>query len=207
MLPSSLRLRVLCLLLGVSIVLPIGTADLVDGPIHVPDPVADALPRPRPELPTVDIPTEWRCTNWSSLTNGQGSCVHASCVMLLRWMELHELAEWWRQSYSGGEYSDRMHQKLTAAGIQFAATTNGDIAFLEWAVRTRRGACITINNAAHMVCLVHLDESRVGILDNNHTDRIDWHRRAEFLQAWQSSPAPWAFTLVYNPPPASPWKR
>jgi hypothetical protein len=150
------------------------------------------------EIPTVDLPRELRERNW-----GGGSCVHASTVHLLRWQGHHELADWWRANYSGGEYAERLNRRMNAAGLKYAFTVDGDTAFLEWALRTRRGAGITYW-PSHAVNLVHLDNEWAGLLDNNRIDQIIWIPRAEFLRRWRGYGG-WAWSLVYNPPPPKPW--
>jgi hypothetical protein len=148
--------------------------------------------------PVVDLPPAWRTSNW-----GGGSCVHASTVHLLHWQGQHELAAWWREAYSGGEYASRLHARLAAAGLRYAYTVDGDEAFLEWALRTRRGAGITYF-PNHAVNLVHLDAERAGLLDNNRVEQIVWIPRAEFLARWKAYGG-WAWTLVYDPPPPVPY--
>ncbi len=155
------------------------------------------------EIPIVDIPPEWRIRNWSLF--GEGSCVHASLYMLFRWQGRHELAQWWRTNHHSGEIPSRLEQKLNAAGVTWAATTNGDIDFLEWACRTRRGCGVTVQGGAHMVCLVHLDDTWAGLLDNNDPSRIRWRTRQSFLSEWKNSGWQWAVTPIYEPPPRVPW--
>lgn len=159
---------------------------------------AASLPRATKVAPVVDLPPELRTTNW-----GGGSCVHASTVHLLQWQGHHELAKWWRETYSGGEYSTRLHERLNQAQLQYAYTVEGDVAFLEWALRTRRGAGITYF-PNHAVNLVHLDQERAGLLDNNRVEQIIWIDRQEFLSRWRAYGG-WAWTLVYNPPPPLPF--
>lgn len=160
--------------------------------------VEGALPTGTSTAPVVDLPPSLRTSNW-----GGGSCVHASTVHLLHWQGLHELAEWWRQTYSGGEYSTRLHSRMEAARLRYAYTTSGDVAFLEWALRTRRGAGITYF-PNHAVNLVHLDHERAGVLDNNRVERVIWIPRDEFLQNWKRYGG-WAWTVVYDPPPPVPF--
>lgn len=152
--------------------------------------------------PVVDIPNGYRQQNWAPY--GEGSCVHASMVMILRWQGHTELADWWRKSFNGGEYPNTMNQKLTEAGISFAETTSGDVEFLEWSIRTRRGCCVTIMGGAHMVCLVGLDDQYAWILDNNDPDNIARWTRKGFLNEWHNSGHQWAVTPVYDPPPRKP---
>jgi hypothetical protein len=149
------------------------------------------------EIPTVNLPSPLRCPNW-----GGGSCVHASTVMLLRWQGQHEMADWWRANYQGGEYADRLHQRLDAAHLRYAYTTRGDEAFVNWALRTRRGCGITYW-PGHAVNLVHLDEVWAGLLDNNRLDNVIWIPRSEFVSQWRHYGG-WAWTLVYSPPPPLP---
>ncbi len=152
--------------------------------------------------PVVDIPDGYRQQNWAPY--GEGSCVHASMVMILRWQGHPELADWWRKSFNGGEYPDTMNQKLNEAGISFAETRSGDVKFLEWAIRTRRGACVTIMGGAHMVCLVGLDDQNAWILDNNDPHNISRWTRQDFLNEWHNSGHQWAVTPVFDPPPRKP---
>jgi hypothetical protein len=154
------------------------------------------------EYPTVNLPLALRQHNWRGM-RGEGSCVHASMVMLLRWQGRHQTAEWWRKHYGDGEWSGRLSRRLTQAGIRFAVTESSDVKFLEWACQTRRGAGVVVSGGAHMVCLVHLDKERAGILDNNDIKRILWMPRKAFLAEWKRSGG-WAVTPVYSPAPPLP---
>ena len=145
----------------------------------------------------MDLPLSARQRNW-----GGGSCVHASIVMCLRWQGLDELADWWRRTYSGGEHASGLSNKLERAGVRFAYTTRGDVSFLEWACRTRRG-CGIAYLPNHFICLVHLDQEKALLLDNNRIDRYLTVPRDEFLRRWQGYGG-WACTPVYSPaPPAA----
>jgi hypothetical protein len=96
-----------------------------------------------------------------------------------------------------------LHERLDHARLRYAYTTSGDAAFLEWALRTRRGAGITYF-PNHAVNLVHLDSERAGLLDNNRIGQIVWIERSEFLRQWKNYGG-WAWTLVYDPPPPVPF--
>ena len=65
-----------------------------------------------------------------------------------------------------------MAAKFDREGIRYAYVTNGDVRFLEWACRTRRGCGITVMGGAHMVALVHLDDKWAAILDNNNVEQV-----------------------------------
>lgn len=161
------------------------------------------VPAGIPQGVVMDLPLALRQANW-----GGGSCVHASTVSLLRWQGQHQMADWWRRNYSGGEYSYRLVQRMEAAGLRYAYTDQGDLRFLEWAVRTGRGAGI-LYKPRHAINLVGLDQTYAYLLDNNSVDydvrRGHWERvpRAEFERHWRSRGG-FGWTLVYDPPPPLP---
>lgn len=162
----------------------------------------------------LELPPELRTKNW-----GGGSCVHASNVNLLIWQGQDELAAWWRRTYSGGEYNTRLVQRLEAAGLRYAFV-NGDRdadgdgesdgeEFLEWCVRTRRGAGL-FYKPSHSINLVGLDAEYAYLLDNNatsyperngHYERVP---RKEFFARWRGYGA-FAWTLVLQPAPSQPY--
>ena len=146
------------------------------------------------EHPVMNLPSAARCRNYAG-----GSCVIASTVSLLRWQGLDELAERFRRLYSGGQSSDSLHAKLDAHDLRYACTTRGDVRFLEWAIRTRRGAGITFY-PMHFVNLVDLTPTHAVLLDNNHTERYITLPRREFEARWRAYGG-WATTLVYAPAP------
>lgn len=150
----------------------------------------------------MELPRVMREPNYAG-----GSCVHASNIMLLRYQGLEELAAWWRQHYSGGENSQRLQQRLSAAGVRFASTTSGDVSFLEWACRTGRG-CGIFYKTNHSIILVGLDAQYAWLLDNNDVDhpertgRYERVPRAEFIARWKNEFGGFAWCPVYQPPPA-----
>jgi hypothetical protein len=165
--------------------------------------VAPAVRRIVRTLRQIDIPPAWRRRNWTG-DRGQGSCVHAALVHLWHWQGRHDLADWWATHYGNGETADGLALKLDEAGVRFAETRSGDDAFLEWAIRTRRGAAVVVQNGAHMVNLVGLDGQYAHILDSNFPDQIQRLPRAEFVRDWKQSGG-WAVTPVGTPPPPDPW--
>lgn len=165
--------------------------------------VAPAVRRIVRNLHRIEIPDRWRRRNWIG-DRGQGSCVHASLVHLLHWQGRHELADWWQKRYANGETADGLAAKLEKAGIRFAETRDGDVSFLEWAIRTRRGAAVVMQDGAHMVNLVGLDGGAARILDSNAPERIREISRDDFLREWKVSGG-WAVTPVGAPMPPAPW--
>ena len=108
----------------------------------LPQPVSvRALPEPEPEQPSANLPAKLHQRNWTG-SRGQGSCVHASLVNHLRWLNQYELGERWRATYSNGEWDARLRDRLDAAGIDYSYTLKADPRFLDWASHTRRGAIL-----------------------------------------------------------------
>jgi hypothetical protein len=154
-------------------------------------------PRPFVEWPTVNPPLIFRQENWA--VGREGSCVVATTITLLRWQGHCQLAERFRQKYEGGEYPEKLAAQMEAEGIRYAYTSEkNDVAFLEWAIRTRRGCGVTIEGGSHMVALVHLDKKWAGLLDDNDVSHYVWLPRERFLAEWAASTS-WAVTPIYDP--------
>jgi hypothetical protein len=145
-----------------------------------------------PEHPTMNLPPEARCRNY-----GGGSCVCASTISLLRWQGREDLAAALRNSCSGGQSSASLHSKLERLGVRYASTTSGDVAFLEWAVRTRRGCGLTYY-PMHYVNLVDLTAEHATLLDNNRVGQYITIPRDEFIRRWRGYGG-WATAVVYAP--------
>jgi len=145
------------------------------------------------EHPIVNLPVALRQENYNN-----GSCVWATTISLLRWQGQYEMADWIRKARSGGVLTSKLLQSMDKAGLTFAGTDEGDVSFLEWSCRTRRGAAIVINDGAHMVALVDMDEDRACILDNNSIEQYIWISRGALIREWKKSGG-LAFTPVYSP--------
>src|SRR5690554_128008 len=89
-----------------------------------------ALPAPAAEQPPANLPASLHQRNWTGPLR-QGSCVHASTVNHLRWLNQFDLGERWRSTYSDGEYDSRLRSRLDAAGIDYAYTLKADPRFLD----------------------------------------------------------------------------
>jgi len=173
----------------------------------------------------IDIPSAYRQHNWNgTVWNGkafeqQGSCAWASLVNLLHWQGHHDQAEHVRTHFSAGAGPDRLYPALDSLGIPYAKVPSsrrpaGDESFLEWACRTRRGACVPVGSwcsyhrtrhpCEHMINLVGIDHDWVYLLDNNGYRETYRRSRADFMRDWKESGG-WAFTPVYSPAPPKPW--
>lgn len=149
----------------------------------------------------LDLPPELRTRNW-----GGGSCVHASTVTLLKWMGQFEMAEWWRNNYSGGENDTRLISRMEAAGLKYAWSS--DPSFFDWCTRTRRGAGI-FYKPSHSINFVGKDTQNAYLLDNNAVnypesngqyETVEWN---SFVSRWKGFGA-FAWSLIYDPWPGTP---
>lgn len=172
-------------------------------------PMMGNAPVAKQEFPTVNLPLSLRQQNWLG-NKREGSCVHATMVMLFRWQGRYAMANHWRQTYGNGESADatwdardNLAAKFDREGVRYAYTIAGDVEFLEWACDTRRGCGVTVMGGKHMVALVHFDKEWAGILDNNDIKKITWVPRDTFVAEWLNSNG-WAVTPVYDPAPPLP---
>lgn len=205
------RSKTMLIVLGLIVLVAVAAAAVSDNgkpkPVKPDCPLCVPLHEAPPPAGTVrgvvmDLPPQLRQENW-----GGGSCVHASTVSVLRWQGQNEMADWWRQQYIGGEYADRLVQRMEAAGLRFAYTMDGDFEFLKWCQRTRRGAGI-FYKPAHAINMVGMDSQYVYLLDNNYTDRPEqqgWEAVPinEFVSRWRGYGG-FAWTVVYSPTPPEP---
>ncbi|MGE4136426.1 MAG: hypothetical protein AB7E98_12010 [Pirellulales bacterium] len=151
-----------------------------------------------PAQPVIDIPLEER------QRNPDGSCVHCSWVTCLNNQRMYALADAWFAKYRHGESAMGLRRKADAEGIRYADTTAGDVAFVEWAIRTRRG-CLVNDKPGHVRTLVGLDPATPGakayVLDNNGPpERVIEYPRDEWIAMWQRRGG-WAATPLYDPRP------
>ena len=152
------------------------------------------------ERPTTNLPISLRQENWIG-SAGQGSCVFATCVSLLRWEGQYDLADKIRNECGNGAGPDTLDNVLDQYGIQYAEELQGDVRFLEWTVATRRGAGVIVDGGKHCVALVYLDAEWAVILDNNQTDSYIWVARDKFLKEWREAGG-WAFAFIQGSPAA-----
>jgi hypothetical protein len=161
------------------------------------------------ERPTIDLPVALRQANYVNPITLEGSCTHATSIMLMRWQLQFDNADEWRNSYAGGDWADSTWnptnnhaQKFDRQGIDFAYTI-GDADFLDWALSTRRGCGLTVHGGAHAVLLVYLDDQWAAIIDNNDISNIQWVPRDRLISEWHNSNS-WAWTVVGDPAPPIP---
>jgi hypothetical protein len=149
-------------------------------------------------VPTVDLPMDLRQSNWRG-SQGQGSCVYATTVSLLNWQGRYKTADWIKKNCGDGANPNDAARDFDRVNLRYAHTETGDVKFLEWSMRTRRGAGVVVGGGRHFVTLVHLDSKWAGIMDNNSTGKISWYTREAFLAEWKNSGG-WALAVIYSPP-------
>lgn len=147
-----------------------------------------------------DVPVELRQKNW--LHQGEGSCAHASTIVALRWINLPEMADWWKTNYGGGEYFSRLTERMDSAGLRYVATEDGDFRVLEYAARNRLVVVLPYK-PAHAINLVDLTPTHAVLLDNNRPGEYEYVPRAEFDARWTQEFGGVAICLIGTPAP--PW--
>jgi len=166
-----------------------------------------ALPSPKPEQPPANLPVQLHQRNWTG-SLGQGSCVHASLVNHLRWLNKFELGERWRATYADGEWDSRLRDRLDAAGIDYSYTLKADPRFLDWASATRRGAILWWK-PAHCCTFVGWIErdgkQYAAILDNNYPGRFELTPREQFIRLWAGYGG-FALTVLNDPSSSLPYQ-
>lgn len=145
----------------------------------------------QPARPLVDVPYEWRESNWldkpGRLQFPEGSCAHAALITCLRMSHAPQLANYWRARYGAGETGAGLAALCEREGIPYDYCPSPDPGFLERAMRHGLPAVIQVpgQDSWHAVTVCHFDSSWACILDNNDTARYRWLTRAEFLTYWQ----------------------
>jgi hypothetical protein len=161
------------------------------------------LPAPPPEAPVVNPHLSIRQSNWLG-PNREGSCAHASLVNLLRWTGDEQLGEQWKRRYGGdGEYASRIRNRCEEMGIPFAYTEKANLALLDFAHATRRGAILwwKPSHCCTFCGWVKLADGRTYavILDNNSVGKYELTERSQFHKLWAGYGG-FALTPLLDPP-------
>ena len=153
------------------------------------------------------VPEHFRYENYAG-----GSCVHASLATAMMYFNQPELADTWTDTFRGGEYSSRLHNRLDMMQIDYRFTTSGSIEFLDYQMEFQQ-PCIVTYKTSHMCLLVGLDPvylwdgdkwlvnqaPKAHVIDPNYPDRIEVLSRDGFLQNWRSNGG-WATTVFFDTP-------
>lgn len=135
-------------------------------------------------------------------SDGAGLCVYTSVVLAARWQNTREVYDLrkFAEGRPGGSYPEKLANDLKVYANRYNITlppylqhTGGDDRLLDLCMATRRMACITYagkddfydSAILHMVNLVHLDQTRGAIQDNNRAGRWTTASRQRILQRWK----------------------
>lgn len=156
------------------------------------------LPAPPPETPICNLPIELRQKNWEGPLR-QGSCVYASLVNHVQWLNMPEFAKLIRSTRGDGEYASRLMGWLDSVswvdefgqrqtGVPYRFTEKANPAFLDWCSDERIG-CILWWKPSHCCTFEGWVRDRNGneyacILDNNYTQRYEYTPREQFIRLW-----------------------
>lgn len=148
-----------------------------------------------------DLPTSQHIRNVGG-SDGAGLCVFTSAEHTSRWQScvLAGFQQWMR-SKPGGGYPEKLEEMIVRFCREnkrdiprYIQHTGGDETVLDLAIKTGRMPCITYagqddfyqgETIAHMVNLVHLDQEKAAILDNNRPGQIVWMTRKQLLDRWR----------------------
>ena len=168
-----------------------------------------ALTAPRAETPSINPPVSIRVRNWLGGASGrEGSCAHASTVNMLHWQNEFDLARIWRSKYSGGEYASRLRERLDREGVKYAYTEQANLALLDYAHETRRGAVIwwKPSHACTFCGWVEINgRTHAVVLDNNFPERFEYTEKSQFHRLWASYGG-FGLTVLGDPPSPPPFR-
>lgn len=152
-----------------------------------------------PAQPVSDLPLEARQRNKG------GSCMHASMATSLNSVQQYQLADQWWSAHRGGASFDYLRSEADRSGMRYAFTGDGDVAFLEWVIRTRR-TCVVSDLPDHARTLVGLDPawkagSKAYVQDNNgKAEKLAVYDRETWIARWRRQGGD-AMCPLYDPLP------
>jgi hypothetical protein len=127
---------------------------------------------------------------------------------MMRWQNQFAKSEEMWTSYSGGEYSSRLRSRLDAHQIKYAFTEAGNLALLDFAHDTRRGALLwwKPSHCCTFCGWVEVDgKTYAVILDNNRVDQYELTERSQFHRLWAGYGG-FALTVLGDPPAPPPYR-
>jgi len=172
-----------------------------------------------------DLPGNLHRQNTSS--KGLGNCVFTSIHHSATWQDVPPLQEFpkWLidKGIPGGGYPEKVtkliSQMCKEKGVpepEYIQVQGDDLEVLKLACKTGRMPGVTYSfsptgryggqRIAHMVSLVHADDSWFCVLDNNYTGatKYEWMTPAEFRKTYTGGRAGWAVILLRQGPPPAP---
>jgi hypothetical protein len=128
-----------------------------------------------------------RQQNWEGRLR-QGSCVYASLINHVRWLNLPDFADKIRRTRGDGEYANRLMQWLDSEDVAYRYTEKADPRFLDWCSNERAG-CILWWKPSHCCTFVGWVQDTEGnqlaaVLDNNYISNFEYIPREQFVRLW-----------------------
>jgi hypothetical protein len=177
----------------------------------------------------VDLPGALHLKNKGG-SDGAGLCVFTSIDHCARWQNVASLINFrdWMTRYPGGGWPQKVDKmiakKSQELGVQppeYLQVEGGreQLDILRAALASGRMIGVTYSYSptgryggrkiAHMVNLVHLDQTHACILDNNYVEpkeaAYEWLTIDEFVRTFTGGRAGWAFILLDSGPPPLPF--
>lgn len=192
--------RPLFLLLTLCCLISAG-CELTTEPAYVLQPPLNEFP------PAVNLPVSLRQTNW--MGSGEGSCAVASLISHVNWQNAEEKGRTIRRTYGGGQTARSLKSICSKERLPIATEENGDVEFLKWASRTRRGAVVWYF-PSHAVTFCGFGtkngDTVAVLLDNNRTKTPLAIPVNDFVKGWRSFGG-FALTVLGPPVPAPFYER
>ena len=202
------------LFLPLLLAIPIAQAAKVNGPVA-----------PNGTEIQVDLPGPMHRANTES--KGLGLCVFTSIHHSALWQEIPALKEFPQflidQKVEGGGYPakvdkmvDLICKKRGLPKPAYLQVEGKDLEILKLACRTGRMPCVTYcwsptgryggKKVAHMVSLVHADDSWFCVLDNNYcgADKYEWMSPTDFAKSYTGYGGGWCVIFLDPGPPPIP---
>jgi hypothetical protein len=176
----------------------IGLGDDASPPAATRASAAGERRRPPPGVLAIDLPAAMRVYNY-----GGGSCLHAAWEDALLWQHQERVASHWRHNHGGPARVEDIARLADLLGLDYAYTDSGNVAFLEWCSRTRRGAAIHWIRGTHAILFCGFEGDQ-AILIGTNDPAITRMPRESFLKEWVAAGG-CAITPLYSPTPPHPW--
>lgn len=163
----------------------------------------------------IDIPVECRMRNIGSKIDRAGMCVTTSASIAANWCGLKDwvgLRDWAAKADRGGSWPEKHLKQIKQYADKIGQPDPGwahyvgsnPAPFLDATLQSGRMACVSWMRGGHWLNLVHLDEKRACIMDNNgDPNNFTWMSRESVLKQI-NSPYAWVGTWVAPPPPPIP---
>jgi hypothetical protein len=170
----------------------------------------------------LDLPSNLHLKNRGG-SDGAGLCVFASLTHSGRWAEDSTFKGLFEYMWTrpGGGYPEKVdrivHQYCTEKGVpkpSYLQVEGKDLEVLKSATKNGLMPGVTYSysptgryggqHIAHMVTLVHLDDTWAGILDNNFPGTVEWMTPTEFQKTYTGGGNGWSVILLKDGPPPVP---